>query len=48
MSENSGRKNLRMPDDTEVFAVVTDHLGGNHVQLRCADGKERLGRIPGA
>ena len=47
MSEESGRKNLRMPNDDEVFAVVTEHLGGNHVQLRCADGKERLGRIPG-
>ncbi|ELZ49222.1 translation initiation factor eIF-1A [Halorubrum sp. RMP-47] len=47
MSEESGRKNLRMPNDDEVFAVVTEHLGGNHVQLRCADGEERLGRIPG-
>ena len=47
MSEESGRKNLRMPNDDEVFAVVTEHLGGNHVQLRCADGVERLGRIPG-
>ncbi|MFY4816485.1 translation initiation factor 1A 2, partial [Haloarcula sp. AONF1] len=45
MSEESGRKNLRMPNDDEVFAVVTEHLGGNHVQLRCADGEERLGRI---
>ena len=47
MSEESGRKNLRMPNDDEVFDVVTEHLGGNHVQLRCADGVERLGRIPG-
>jgi len=37
MSEESGRKNLRMPNDDEVFAVVTEHLGGNHVQLRCAE-----------
>ncbi|GGL51123.1 translation initiation factor 1A 2 [Halocalculus aciditolerans] len=36
-----------MPDDDELFAVVTQHNGGNHVQLRCEDGKERMGRIPG-
>ena len=47
VSEESGRRNLRMPSDDEVFAVVTEHLGGNHVRLRCVDGKERLGRIPG-
>ncbi|MEF8779842.1 MAG: translation initiation factor eIF-1A [Haloferacaceae archaeon] len=47
MTQESGRRNLRMPNSDEVFAVVTDHLGGNHVRLRCADGKERLGRIPG-
>ncbi|WP_435358809.1 translation initiation factor eIF-1A [Haloarchaeobius sp. DFWS5] len=47
MSEETGRRNLRMPNNDELFAVVTEHLGGNHVRLRCADGKERLGRIPG-
>jgi len=36
-----------MPNSDEVFAVVTEHLGGNHVRLRCEDGEERLGRIPG-
>ncbi|MFC6964152.1 translation initiation factor eIF-1A [Halocatena marina] len=47
MSEETGRRNLRMPSDNEVFAVVTEHLGGNHVRLRCEDSKMRLGRIPG-
>ncbi|GGN08960.1 translation initiation factor eIF-1A [Halarchaeum nitratireducens] len=47
MSDNQGRRNLRMPDDNQVFAVVTEMLGGSRVQLRCADGKERMGRIPG-
>ncbi|MFB6086984.1 MAG: translation initiation factor eIF-1A [Haloarculaceae archaeon] len=47
MSEDTGRRNLRMPNDDELFAVVTQHNGGNHVQLRCEDGKERMGRIPG-
>ena len=39
--ESSGRRNLRMPNDDEVFAVVTQHNGGNHVTVRCQDGKER-------
>jgi translation initiation factor 1A len=36
-----------MPNDDELFAIVTDILGGGRVTLRCADGKERMGRIPG-
>ncbi len=36
-----------MPNDDEVFAVVTDMLGKNRVRLRCNDGEERMGRIPG-
>jgi translation initiation factor 1A len=47
MSENEGRKNLRMPGDDEVFALVTNMQGYGRVHLRCADGKERMGRIPG-
>jgi translation initiation factor 1A len=47
MSEESGRRDLRMPNDDQVFAVVSEHLGGNHVRLQCADGEERMGRIPG-
>jgi translation initiation factor 1A len=41
------RRNLRMPDDDEVFAEVTDMLGANRVKVRCADGEERTARIPG-
>jgi translation initiation factor 1A len=47
MSEEVERKALRMPNDDEVFAVVTEHNGGNHVRLQCADGRNRMGRIPG-
>jgi translation initiation factor 1A len=47
MSDNQSRKNLRMPDDDEVFAVVTEMLGANRVQVRCMDGVERTARIPG-
>jgi translation initiation factor 1A len=41
------RRNLRMPDEDEVFAEVTDMLGANRVKVRCADGEERTARIPG-
>ena len=47
MSDETGRKPLRTPDDNQVFGTVTEHLGGNHVRVRCADGVTRLGRIPG-
>jgi len=47
MSDDSGRKNLRMPEEDEVFAEVTDMLGANRVQVPCADGTERTARIPG-
>ena len=48
MSENDGgRKNLRMPEEGEVFAVVTEMLGANRVKVRCMDGVERTARIPG-
>ncbi len=36
-----------MPNDDELFATVTEHNGGNHVTVRCEDGVERMGRIPG-
>ena len=36
-----------MPNDDELFAVVTEMLGKNRVRLRCNDGEERMGRIPG-
>lgn len=48
MSDNEGqRRDLRMPEETEVFAIVTDMLGANRVKVRCADGEERIARIPG-
>ncbi len=47
MSDESGRRDLRMPTDDELFGVVTTHDGGNHVTVRCEDGKTRMGRIPG-
>jgi len=47
MSGNQGQGDLRMPDDDEVFAVVTEMLGANRVNVRCMDGTERTARIPG-
>lgn len=47
MSDNRGRTNLRMPEEGELFAVVTNMLGANRVKVRCMDGKERTARIPG-
>ena len=48
MSEDGGqRKDLRMPEEGEVFATVTDMLGANRIRVRCADGVERTARIPG-
>ena len=46
MSDNDGRKDLRMPEGDEVFAIVTDMLGANRVKVRCMDGTERTARIP--
>jgi len=47
MSDDSGHRGLRMPDDDQLFGVVTHHDGGNHVRVRCEDGETRMGRIPG-
>jgi translation initiation factor 1A len=47
MSDSDSRNDLRMPDDDEVFAVVTDMLGANRITVRCMDGTERTARIPG-
>lgn len=47
MSDEEEPFDLRKPEENQVFAVVTEHSGGNHVRLQCADGKERMGRIPG-
>ena len=47
MSDDEPRGDLRMPEEDEVFAVVTEMLGANRVTVRCADGVERTARIPG-
>jgi len=48
MSDEEGpRRDLRLPEADEVFAVVTTMLGANRIRVRCADGVERTARIPG-
>ncbi|MCL7416484.1 MAG: translation initiation factor eIF-1A [Halalkalicoccus sp.] len=44
---NGDRNDLRMPEEGEVFATVTEMLGANRITVRCADGVERTARIPG-
>lgn len=38
---------LRLPRQGEIFGVVKELLGGSRLRVECADGKERLCRIPG-
>ncbi|ESS06558.1 MAG: translation initiation factor 1A (aeIF-1A) [uncultured archaeon A07HB70] len=45
--DDGARRDLRMPEDDEVFATVTEMLGANRIEVRCADGVERTARIPG-
>jgi len=39
---------VRLPKGNEMFGIVDTRLGMGKSRIRCADGKERLGRIPGA
>ncbi|MEM0215821.1 MAG: translation initiation factor eIF-1A [Archaeoglobaceae archaeon] len=40
---------VKLPDKRkgEMFGIVTSMLGAGHIKVRCEDGVERLGRIPG-
>ncbi|MFH0835314.1 MAG: translation initiation factor eIF-1A [Candidatus Micrarchaeota archaeon] len=38
---------LRMPRKGEIFGVVAQLMGGARMIVQCADGKERLCRVPG-
>jgi translation initiation factor 1A len=39
---------VRLPKDEQVFGVVDVRLGMGKSRIRCADGKERICRVPGA
>jgi translation initiation factor 1A len=40
-------RDIRMPGNDEMFAIVEQMLGANRVRVRCEDGTERTARIPG-
>ena len=44
---DGNQKGLRMPEEDELFAVVTGMHGANRVGVRCMDGTDRTARIPG-
>ncbi len=45
---NSGEEiHLRIPRKGEIIGVVREMYGGSRMRVECADGKERLCRIPG-
>ncbi|MGC9010177.1 MAG: translation initiation factor aIF-1A [Sulfolobales archaeon] len=38
---------LLLPSEGQVVCVVTEIIGADWVKMLCADGVERMGRIPG-
>jgi translation initiation factor 1A len=42
-----GRVRLPKVRNREMFAIADQLLGASKIRVMCADGKSRLGRIPG-
>lgn len=38
---------VRLPEEGELIAKVTDIVGDDRVKVMCEDGKARIARIPG-
>lgn len=38
---------VRRPEEGIIFGIVLRMLGGNHIEVQCADGVKRMVRIPG-
>jgi len=38
---------VRIPKRNEVLGILERRLGGNHMLVKCLDGKERVCRVPG-
>ena len=36
-----------LPKGREVIGIVDQRHGGNKMKVKCVDGKERVGRVPG-
>ena len=45
--EDLGRVRLPNARRKEMFAIADQLLGASKIRVMCADGKSRLGRIPG-
>lgn len=41
------RAKLPDPRNREIFAIADSLLGASRIKVQCADGKSRMGRIPG-
>lgn len=37
----------RLPEEGEIFAIVTEMLGDGRMRVECDDGKTRIGRVIG-
>jgi len=46
-SDGIGRVRLPKARSGEMFAIADQLLGASKIRIMCADGKSRLGRIPG-
>ena len=46
---SEGYVRLRLPERNEgqIFGIAEQLLGASRIKVMCADGKSRLGRIPG-
>lgn len=47
VSEGLVRVRLPKKKSGEMFAIADQLLGASRIKIMCADGKSRLGRIPG-
>ncbi len=47
ISEEEEIARTRMPEEGEMFAVVSEMLGEGRMRVECDDGKVRIGRLIG-
>lgn len=47
VKNESDLKEIRLPQEGELFGRVLKILGGEHVMIKCTDGLTRRGRIRG-
>ncbi|MBU2565246.1 MAG: translation initiation factor eIF-1A [Candidatus Thermoplasmatota archaeon] len=47
MAEEEVYVRIRLPRTGEIFGIADQLLGASRIKVVCADGKSRMGRIPG-